>query len=342
MNPKRVTIDDVARVARCSKTAVSYALRDHPKISAARRRVIKRVARELGYMPDPQIAKLMFHLRACRGRRFAGKLAFVNTHDTDREFARRTPALREIFSSASERARNLGYEFESHWLHEPGVSPARLANILEARGIRGVLLGSTGRPAGPVGFDWRNFAAVTAGYTVVHPGIHRVVSHYYRNTLLALRQLADLGHERIGLVVLSGQEAFMDHTNLAALFVHQHRLPAATRVPPLEMKEENPRQLRAWFNRHRPTAILAARDSVLRLLRADGVRVPRDVSFATFLLWDAPGKIAGVRPGYERLGAAAVDLIVGELMHDHADSPPNPRIVLVEGEWADGPTARRR
>lgn len=342
MASPRVTIDDVARAARCSKTAVSYALRDHPKVSAARRRHIKRIARELGYAPDPQISKLMFHLRASRTRRFAGKLAFINMHETDAKFARKTPALRQIFASAVARARDLGYEFEEHWLHEPGVSPARFADILEARGIRGVLLGSTGKPAGPVPFAWRNFAAVTAGYTVVHPGIHRVVSHYYRNTLLALRQLTATGHERIGFVVFAEQEAFMDHTNLAAFLVHQDDLPAKRRVPPLVLRDEDPARLAAWFQHHRPDAVLASRDTVLRALRQHGVRVPQQVSFATFLLWDAPGRVAGVRPGYERLGAAAVDLLVGELMHDHTDTPPNPRIVLVEGEWADGPTVRFR
>lgn len=342
MPASRVRIEDVARAARCSKSAASYALRDHPKISAARRRLIKKVARELGYMPDPQISKLMVHLRSSRAQRFVGKLAFINTHESDRDYAQRTPALHSIFTSAVERARDLGYEFEDFWLHEPGLTPARLADILEARGIRGVMLGSTGKPAGPVPFAWRRFAAVTAGYTVEHPGIHRVVSHYYRNTRLALRQLAAFGHQRIGLVVFEQQESFMDKTNLAALFVHQQELPAAHRIPPLILKNDAAKGLESWIRRYRPQAVLAGRDSVLDSLRELGHRVPHDFSFANFLLWNPTGKVAGILPGYERLGAAAVDLLVSELLHDHTDSLPNPRIVLVEGRWAEGATARKR
>jgi DNA-binding LacI/PurR family transcriptional regulator len=49
----RVTINDIARVAGFSKTAVSFAFNDPGRISTDTREKILRVAEQLGYVPDP-------------------------------------------------------------------------------------------------------------------------------------------------------------------------------------------------------------------------------------------------------------------------------------------------
>lgn len=46
------TLEDIARRVGISRAAVSMALRDYPRIGAARREEVKRVAQELGYQPD--------------------------------------------------------------------------------------------------------------------------------------------------------------------------------------------------------------------------------------------------------------------------------------------------
>src|ERR1700761_2132576 len=48
-----VSIKDIARKAGTSNVTVSLALRDHARISVARRKQIKAIALEMGYRPDP-------------------------------------------------------------------------------------------------------------------------------------------------------------------------------------------------------------------------------------------------------------------------------------------------
>ncbi|MFA6288864.1 MAG: LacI family DNA-binding transcriptional regulator [Opitutaceae bacterium] len=334
MKSSRVTLADVARHAGVSRTAASYALRDDPNIAPGTRALIRKSAAALGYRPDPVLAKLMSHLHGGRGRRYAGKLAFLNVHE-DRDYWRTTAALSDFRSSAEQRAAELGYETEEFWLHEPGRTPRRLAQMLVARGIRGLLVGSTGRHGSALEFAWAKFAAVTVGYSVESPALHRVVTHHYRNTRLALRKVAEAGYSRVGFVASRASEAAMEDLHLAAFLAYQQEVAAAKRVPPLFVEAKGSGVLRRWFDAHRPEVILST-SAGLEELAAAGLRVPEDVSLVKLLLWDATKGVAGVRPGYERLGAAAVNLLAGQLQHDDYGVPADPKIVQVEGRWCDG------
>ena len=53
-----VTMDDVAARAGVSRAAVSFALRNSPKVSAAQRAHIAQVAAELGYRPNINASRL--------------------------------------------------------------------------------------------------------------------------------------------------------------------------------------------------------------------------------------------------------------------------------------------
>lgn len=339
MKTPRVTLAAIARRAGVSRTAVSYALRDDPNIAPETRARIRKTAEELGYRRDPVLAKLMAHLHAGRDRRYAGKLAFLNVH-AERDYWLHTVALADFRRSAEARAAELGYGTEEFWLHEPGRSPRRLAQMLIARGIRGLVVGSTGRHGSIVEFPWAKFAAVTVGYSVASPALHRVVTHHYRNTRLALEKAAEAGYSRMGFVASRQAEAAMEDLHLAAFLAFQHEVMPSARVPALFSDGDDAGELRRWFDEHRPEVILSPSLGQGHLA-ACGLRVPQDVALIKLLLWDAADEVAGVRPGYERLGAAAVNLLVGQLQHDDYGFPEDPKIVQVEGRWCDGASFSR-
>jgi len=53
----------LARLARLSPSAVSLALRDSPKISAATKAAVRRLAAQVGYRSDARVVAMMRHLR---------------------------------------------------------------------------------------------------------------------------------------------------------------------------------------------------------------------------------------------------------------------------------------
>lgn len=337
MASSRVTIADVARKAGLSRSAAAYALKNDPNASKATCELVQKVARELGYRPDPMLAKLMSHLHAGRTKRYAGKLAFINP-DPDPDYPRTTPAVRDWIGNAGERAQALGYEIEHFWLHDPGMPPRRLARILEARGIQGILLGALSKPGEALDFSWGKFTAVTLGYSVQRPSMPRVVTDHYRNTCMALDRVEERGYRRPGLLAFRPQEVAMDNLHLAAFLAHRDDTKAPLRARPLVTSRMTPDTIRTWFDQEKPDVILTTNYPANLHFDQAGIRVPRDVALVSLGHYkDEPG-LAGVLPGNERLGAVAVDLIVSQLHHGRPGIPTHAQTVRMDGCWRDGPS----
>lgn len=333
----RVTIMDVARKAGLSRSGTAYALKDDPHVSKATRVRVQKIAATLGYRPDPMLSKLMAHLHGGRAKRYVGKIAFINP-DPKSDFVRITPALSSFFSDAKSRAAALGYETEEFWLHEPGRSPQRLARILLARGIRGIVVGDMETKGKLPDFPWEHFAAITVGYSIVEPKLLRVASGYFLNTLIAMGKIFEAGYRRPGLLSLRRQEDAMGRGHVAAFLALQEEMSKEGRVALMNSPIMTPHVIRAWFDEQKPDVILTPNYPPKIHLKEAGIRVPEDVALVSLQRWDESAGIAGVRPGFERLGTVAINQLVSLLQHDERGVPANCTTLELEGRWMDGPS----
>src|SRR5690606_3832336 len=129
---------EIARAAGVSVSAVSLALRNHPKISAAKRLRIQQIAREMGYRSDPMVVQLMEHLRKTRPKRQTARLA-VLIPEIDREQLNTTYS-KEVMERAREEASVAGFGIDVFFLHSQQMTPRRLRIYLVARGIKGIMV----------------------------------------------------------------------------------------------------------------------------------------------------------------------------------------------------------
>jgi hypothetical protein len=72
-------------------------------------------------------------------------------------------------------------------------------------------------------------------------------------------------------------------------------------------------------------------------MRDAGYKIPSDCGFAV-LDWSDSFDCAGYDQMHDAVGAAAVDLIVVQLMRNSRGIPEAPRVLLLEGCWRDGLT----
>lgn len=333
----RVTMRDIARHLNISHSTVSRALRNNLSISKRLRDEVHAAAARLGFRPDPVLSALS-HYRVNRIRpSIAASLAWVSHADRSEpvQFSRE---LNTIWSGARDEAERNGYRLEEFALN-PGIRPARLEQILFARGISGILIpplpAAIGLPDWG-NFSWEKFCAVRLGYTVPTPCVHRVTADQTADGEIAYESAWRLGYRRIGMVSHRATPAQSSGGYFMGQIKHRPRMA----VPPLLLDEDDPaasNQLRSWIAANAPDAILTDLAEMPRWLGRIGVKVPHDIGLAAFSL-SAGSTGAGMVQNLHEIRRAAVEILVSLIKNNERGIPRAFRTTLVEGKWVDGHT----
>ncbi len=338
MHP-RITMTHVARAAGVHPTTVSLVFRDHPSIPAATRERIRRIAAELGYRADPVLSALNAYRHETIAHHDGPPLAYIHAAAG----ATAAPAHRQLLrAGAFARAAELGYRIELFELGESGLTPARLDGILRARGISGVLLAAAaadGCP--PLELDWPRYSTVKIERHAQDPALDCVATDCCSIVRLALRQVAENGYRRIGLVLPRCLDMQSDLAWSSGFLAAQLRLPEEFRLPVFFAEAAQPgagadcSAFARWYARQRPEAILAHGTVLRPLLAAHGLATPRDVAFVD-LDRDPRSPDAGIEHPGTGIGAIAVDLLVNQMRHLRKGLPDTPTLTLVGGMWREG------
>jgi LacI family transcriptional regulator len=335
---RRVTMKDVAEQAGVSVMTVSCALRNSPKVKPETRDKIRQIASRLGYAPDPELSKLMAHLRQPTRLAFSHTLAFINSWP-DREEHKKGYCGR-IFEGARLRAAAQGFDLEAFWLGERGMSERRLSRILRNRGIRGILLPPWHNPQGLPDFEWSAFSSVAATLSLTKPNLHRVAPNVFKNTLLALEELFSLGYRRIGYIDTSDSSQRSEGFARGAYeFFRATRLKDAP-LPVLTTLDGPDPALAEWFDIHRPDAIVSTHASPrVRLLKTHGAAM----GSCGYIVMDSAQdpSLTAIDVVPENIGSAAVDLLIAQIMRNETGVPENPKLVLMDGRIRQGKSTVR-
>ncbi len=333
---RRPTQNDIAVRAGVHRTTVSLALQNYPYIAKKTRDKILRIARELGYAPDPMLSALVAYRSQKRAPSYQGTLAWLVNKTFPLFSWKETPIFRQYYEGACQKALAYGYNLEVFEFYTKGVTTQRLAHILSARNVRGILLCPQPQPRTEIDFPWEDFSLVTFGFSLLRPQLHTIAATQYRSALQVVRKLREFGHQRIGCMVQHDDRA--DHNYVAGylseMFFRDHQLP----IPPLHPANYSIPEMKRWFRRYRPTALIGA-PNLIELAHKAGFPV-REISLACPFLSDKTGPLSGVCENSFHIGEIAVDQIVAMIHRGERGVPAVPQRTLVEGEWYEGETIR--
>lgn len=321
-----------------SGPAVSMALRNHPRISEATRKRVLAVAEEMGYRPDPEVAKLMHHLRQRRKPGFRSMLVAL----TDIPEEERRPYLRQMIKGAQQRAEQLGYGLTVMSVAFTPTRDRNLQRILRARGVEGLLLLPM-RQVVPLTnwLDWSQFSVIAATRSVPAPIFHRVIPHHFGNTVEMCEQLERVGYRRIGLVSSRGFDAYTS-PGLAAGVVWQHIQGRAEQVRPLLHDGETPTGVTEWYRREKPDAIITRGVVDAAVIVSElKLRFPGRVGLAVTNL-EGSRSFAGMEVHALDLGVAAIDQLHARVQTRQSGIPLLTAETMIRGTWRAGPTIRAR
>lgn len=333
-----VSMKHVARAARVSVMTVSLALRHDPRIPNSTQERIRRVAERIGYRKNPLVAAHMASLRALHPHgREANVIAYVEPVLTA-IIPQTVFTLDRFRHGASQGAEINGYRLDTFPLGEGGLSEARLLQTLAARGIRGVVFAPFLESSVCLTGSWERYALATIGYSLKQPRLHRAVNHHANSVRLTALTLMALGYRRIGLVLSRNENDRTDQGWLASFLLLRHQCAKGGRKFPLLLADRSEGQLFEWLRRENPDCVVSPDGGLYAILRGFRLRNGRVPGFACLHLNASCVGCSGIDQNNERVGGAAVELIVEQLHRNSYGVPADPKTVLIEGSWVNGST----
>ena len=334
----------LARLAQLSPSAVSLALRDSPKISAATRRRVRALADKVGYRPDAKVVAMMTHLRKSPEVRQQACFGVISFYERPQPWEQ-SRHLTRIYAGMQQRAGELGYRLEPLWLRAPGMTYRRARGVLDARGIEGLLCFGSPDLEQEFPAELGHYAIVTVGLSIRTP-LHRVTSHFFDDTVRMLDRVHAMGYRRPGLVLGRYEETRSGHAHMAAyLGWCEYALGPGKALPIhlIDRVEEAP--LRAWLDRAQPDVLIFVHlydqlpdfRAALRRLR---VRVPADLGVAALSQILEGSGFSGLQQNQSLMGAWAVELLAARIGNGDFGIPANPRVELVSGNWVENRSLR--
>lgn len=331
-----INLRHIARCAGVSRMTVSRALRPGAPVAQATRERIQQLAEAMGYRPHPRLREAMACLRQSRGWRAPETLAFAHVFCRGRQ--PRSITEMRVLEGASERAAQLGYHLDVFELGTDGMTGARLGKILRARGIRGLVLQATRGLSREVEAAVADVACAAVGSARSDLPLHSAGSHQAQVMRLAIERLRCLGFQNIGYYMMERIDRNIEHAWHSAWLHHSLTVGAPPSRRALLVAEWQSARFLAWWREQRLDAVVTIHAPALDWLRRAGINVPRSAGFAHLDWHPALEGVAGIDQKHEQAGAAAIDLVAGQLQNNERGVPEHARQILIRGSWRDGAT----
>jgi LacI family transcriptional regulator len=330
---------EIAAAAGVSVMTVSLVLREQGRVSTAMRSKVKQCAERLGYRPDPALSALMTYRHERQSVRDYHTMAFVTNFPT--QFGWRDEVYTRLYyEGAVDRAEKLGYRVEPFWMSQPQMTPERAGQILESRGIKGLLVAPVHAAVARLPLAWERFCSVSLCRNLVSPDLNVVDHNHAHSMALTWQELRRRGYRSVGYAISEFSEEIAGRQWLATLLVEQWRRAAGERiVPPLVAREWNRPRFAAWLRQHRPDVVISPHIAAYRWLRELGWKVPGEIGFV-WLEVDPIEGITGVAQHFENVGVAGVDLLHLELVRSAYGIPSVRQSIGIDGTWFEGATLR--
>jgi len=337
MECRRISQRDVAERAKVHFSTVSLALRDSPHLSEEMRQRIQRIAREMGYRPDPMLGALQSYRKIIHSPRYQGVIGWINTFPVPSELYW-GGFVEDYRKGARARCEELGYKLEEFNLSE--IDIPRLSKILYARRIQGLLFPPQPESHPSLGLDWKNFSAVAFGYSLREPSLHLVTNAQYRASRMSVRIMREHGYRRIGFVISKFTNERTDRNFAAGFLAEQMQFTGANKIPILIIDEgnfnEERKHFKKWYKRYRPDAILALYGETSHLFKEEGIHYS-DCGLLLLALDVSRDKtIARIDQNDVLIGRTAVDYVAGMIQRNERGVPNTPLRILVESVWTPG------
>jgi len=278
-----ITLDEIAKRLGVSRSTVSRALRDHPRISEATRRRIKEAAREFGYIPN-QVAQ---SLNANR----TWSLGTVITHISD-------PFIWRVMDGVEQVAAEYGYSVFQSMARNDTLREVSIIEEFQRRRVDGIIVASSHL----VDAYSERLQHIQTPLMIINN--QSAAEHFLSVSIddftaahIAVQHLVELGHRRIGYISApdrpksnevryQGYCTALRQQGLTPTLIQPRSTAYALETKDFEFGKQAGLLLAEQVTRHVLTAVFCYNDmvaiGVIAALKERHLSVPGDVSLIGF------------------------------------------------------------
>lgn len=351
----RVTMKDLAEKLGVSRSAVSLAIRNDPRISQDLRDRVNALAKEVGYERDPALGILATHRKAVPVKRPWSCLAFVTE---SRPVSKREKAFKKRLDEIDKTAQTLGYNVDRFYLSDYS-NLDHLWQVIISRGIPGVIFGQLSPGHSWEKISWDHFSAVQLNWGYDRLPMHMVASDAYNYGELFVGKLVTAGARRIGFATFVPKnhpypEYVMplgERLTVAGLresVISENRFREKDKIEFVETCAihngfDGQEKFISWIKQNRIDGVVGLNDVFYMMLKDAGIRMPDEVQLALINTnhIDPENGIAGLVNGQARVAKRAVEFL-DELIRLRVRGVPEERVtVAVSRRFVEGATLRK-
>jgi LacI family transcriptional regulator len=333
------TLADVGKQAGFSAATASMALRNDPRISENTRNKIQKVAQKLGYQPDPLLSALVARRDRNRPERTVANLgAIIDDRWSEDSLKGWLGIMLNGMKSISEK---LGYNLEIIYMQKDLNSINGSNRILQARGIKGLVLLPPVDDNFTLNIDCDAYSIVVIGSSYLGLKRHRVGSDVYAGMQLILEKLSMQGYKNIAFAQPLASEKRLRYEWLGAL-VKEAYLPDSpfTIVPPyLPDIPIRKTPFLKWLKSQKPDCIITNQNEFIPWILDAGYRIPEDIG-VVFLNWESAilPDPSGVAQHLDISAKSAIEQLHSTLLQGETGLPKYPKEILIRPNWKQGST----
>lgn len=302
------TLADIARQANVSKSLVSKALHHHPRVARKTVERIEKLAKELGYFPNPLLASLASKKFRSASSVDQTPLAYIIQPESSEQHQPDGFMCRTI----SEFASQTGYAFSPYHLSEY-KSSKHLSEVLYQRGVAGVIFAPITRDSEVHPEEWARFAVVMIGLGRVQHPYTSISMDFFRGINVIWDRLKNAGCEKIGFLQKEDTAKSLEaQQRLATYYYHREQQPKKSRIPILTYSKDarGVEEIMQWYRKHQPDGIIVNSQRPYEIMRDQGVQIPEEVRMVS--VWNHfgfEGELAALRDMRYEVCTQAVQLI---------------------------------
>jgi LacI family transcriptional regulator len=325
MNP---TLEEVAKLAGVSRATVSRVINDQPNVRPEVRERVRQAVQQVGYRPHAVARSLV--------TRRTGILGVVIPEAVSTLFT--DPFFPLLLRGATEACNAHKHQLMLVLFNDPAGEQEMYERVLRNGYLEGVVIASATLGDPLVALMQRDGIPFVSVGRLPDEQVHVVDADNVGGARIAVEHLIRLGHRRIATIagpadMLAGQDRLEGYCQA----LQAHGLPVAEElIVHGDYTEAGGKLAMQRLFPAAPTAVFVASDTMavgaLKWLREAGQCVPDDIALVGFddipMASAVEPRLTTVRQPIGRLGALAVELLVGLLQGAPSARPPAQRVVL--------------